>query len=72
VADSAQLAQWLRNCDGRSYGALKDLTGVTVPFHMAGGAPFDLHFHYIQGDPYASPSLLEARLPPQTVGIPME
>ncbi len=54
----------LRDLEGRPYPFYKDLKGV---WH---GEGFRLRFVHIQGDPFASPSVLEAFLPAQSHGIP--
>ncbi|GGM93576.1 isopentenyl-diphosphate Delta-isomerase [Thermus composti] len=56
------LFAFLRSLDGRPYPAYKDLKGVWR------GEGFDLAFVHVQGDPFASPSILEVRYPKEALG----
>src|SRR6056297_102260 len=52
-----ELSGILSRIDGKGYKAYKDLQGKT--FHFG---EFDLIFHYVQGDPFASPSMVSVRM----------
>nr|WP_236630091.1 ABC-ATPase domain-containing protein [Thermus thermamylovorans] len=53
------LPVFLQALEGRPYPAYKDLKGVWR------GEDLDLRFVYVQGDPFATPSVLEVRYPPR-------
>lgn len=57
MATSSSLAQRLRSLDGKSYGALKSLTGT---YEFEG---FSLHIDRVQSDPYAPPSRIRISVP---------
>ncbi len=59
-----ELRNALRRLDGKGYGAYKDLRGG-YDF-----GPYALFVEHVQGDPFAAPSLLRARLPQRTAGFP--
>ncbi|WP_234553829.1 ABC-ATPase domain-containing protein [Thermus caliditerrae] len=58
----AELFPFLASLEGRPYPFYKDLKGVWR------GEELDLRFVYVQGDPFATPSVLEVRYPPQALG----
>lgn len=55
----AELFPFLASLEGRPYPFYKDLKGVWR------GENLDLRFVYVQGDPFASPTVLEVRYPPR-------
>ena len=57
---SEALERDLRRMDGRPYGHYRDLRGRRYALGLGGG---DLHFEYVQGDPFASPSRLRIDWP---------
>ncbi|GAA6735674.1 P-loop domain-containing protein [Thermus oshimai] len=58
----ADLLDLLRTLEGRPYPAYKDLKGSWV------GEGFVLRFVHVQGDPFATPSVLEVRYPKEALG----
>lgn len=54
----------LRALEGRPYGFYKDLKGSWQ------GEGFSLRFVHVQGDPFATPSVVEVRLSPAFHRIP--
>lgn len=56
------LLDLLRSLEGRPYPAYKDLKGSWV------GEGFVLRFVHVQGDPFATPSVLEVRYPKEALG----
>ncbi len=58
------LTRLLNRIDGRGYKAYKDITGVYA-FDS-----FTLHIDHVQGDPFAAPSKVRARVPQETVKFP--
>lgn len=62
----ADLRRTLEELDGRGYGAYKRIRGAWD------GADFTLHIDHVQGDPYATPSILRLHLPPSAHGIPSD
>ena len=60
------LEQRLRQIDRRGYPAYKDLAGsCDFPGYI-------LYLDHVQGDPFASPSMLRVRVPQQQAGFPPE
>ncbi len=66
MATSSSLAQRLRSLDGKSYGALKSLTGT---YDFEG---FSLHIDRVQSDPYAPPSRIRISVPLNNTNLPDE
>jgi len=66
VADINQLKKILSRIDGRGYKAYQDLKGS---YQFPG---FQLIIDHIQGDPYASPSRLRARVPMAKAQFPSD
>lgn len=64
MASFAQLEGRLRRIDGRGYKAYKDIKGA----YQEGG--LTLMVDHVQGDPFAEPSRVRARLAPQVAGLP--
>lgn len=60
----SDLLDALRALEGRPYGFYKDLKGLWM------GEGFSLRFVHIQGDPFATPSVVEVWLPPAFHRIP--
>lgn len=60
-----ELKKTLSRIDGKGYKAYKDLQGKTYTF-----PGFSLTFHYVQGDPFASPSRLAIRVPQGKASFP--
>lgn len=58
------LAVLLHGLDMQGYGAYKRARGAWE------GSDFTLHIDHVQGDPYATPSKVRLRLPPEVHGIP--
>jgi predicted ABC-class ATPase len=54
----------LRRIDGRGYKAYRDIQGG---WDLDG---LELHIDYVQGDPFAAPSKIRARIPMNRAGIP--
>ncbi len=61
-----QLRRKLFRIDGKSYNAYKDLQG-DYDFGW-----FTLHIDHVQGDPFAAPSLLRARVPMKRASFPRD
>lgn len=61
-----QLRRTLSRIDGRSYNAYKNLLG-DYDFRW-----FTLHIDHVQGDPFAAPSRLRARVPMKRAGYPRD
>lgn len=60
------LIQLLKRIDGKGYGAYKDLAGAyDFP-------DFTLYIDHVQGDPFAPPSRIRARVPVQRAAFPKE
>jgi len=59
------LARTLEHIDGRGYKAYKEIQGKRFRFDG-----FDLVVDHVQGDPYAAPSRLRARLPLDVAALP--
>ncbi len=57
-----ELLALLASLEGRPYPFYKDLEGI---WH---GAGFSLRFVHVQGDPFASPSVLEVHYPKEALG----
>lgn len=66
MGTSEQLFSRLHSLDGKSYGALKQLTGR---WEFEG---FELHIDKVQSDPYAPPSRIRITLPVDSTEIPEE
>ena len=66
MPNETDLKNVLKRLDGRSYKAYKDLQGS----YLFPG--FLLFIDYVQGDPFASPSRLRARVPAEKAGFPRE
>lgn len=62
-----KLERILSRIDGKSYKAYKDLQGQTFHFE-----DFDMIFSYIQGDPFASPSMISVKIPSGNARFPRE
>ena len=60
----ADLRRLLGRIDGRGYPAYKDLRGS---YDLG---PMTLHLDHVQGDPFAAPSRLRARVPMAEAGLP--
>ncbi len=58
------LSSTLQAIDGKGYGAYKQIAG-SYDF-----GDHTLHFDYVQGDPFASPSRLRAVFPPEVTRLP--
>ena len=67
--DAQGLRRLLRRIDGRGYKAYKDLRGRWRLDAVAGGA-FELWIDHVQGDPFAAPSRVRARLPLARAELP--
>lgn len=67
MKNKEQLKQKLFKIDGRGYKAYKDIQGV---YDFGDG--FKLNISYVQGDPFASPSKLCARVDQKTAGFPKQ
>jgi predicted ABC-class ATPase len=65
-ARGEELRRRLRRIDGRGYKAYKEIRGS----YQIGD--LELHVDHVQGDPFAAPSLLRARLPQQRASLPAE
>ena len=61
----SQLEAKLRRLEGRGYKALKEITGS---YQMGQGVWLDVV--HVQGDPFASPSRMQLRIPLEVVGFP--
>ena len=61
-----QLRQMLGRIDGKNYNDYKDLQGE-YDFRW-----FTLYIDHVQGDPFAAPSLLRARVPMKRAGYPRD
>jgi predicted ABC-class ATPase len=66
LGDADDLRDLLDRIDGRGYKAYRDLRGA---YALDG---LDLHVDSVQGDPFAAPSKLRARLPMATAALPPE
>jgi len=64
LRNSEELRRILRAIDGRGYKAYKDLRGS---YALDG---LELHVDHVQGDPFAAPSRLRARVPQRVAGFP--
>ncbi|MBO8127429.1 MAG: ABC-ATPase domain-containing protein [Firmicutes bacterium] len=64
MRSSRDLAEILKRIDGRGYKAYKDIQGA-YDFGW-----FTLYIDHVQGDPFASPSRLRARVPQSKAQIP--
>ncbi len=64
MASEQQLLQTLKRIDGKGYKAYKDIQG-NYNFSW-----FHLYVDHVQGDPFASPSLLRVRVPAKQAGLP--
>lgn len=62
-----KLERILSRIDGKGYKAYKDLQGQT--FHFS---DFDMIFSYVQGDPFASPSMISVKMPSGNARFPRE
>ncbi len=60
------LANLLRRIDGKGYKAYKDCSGKWEFEH------FTLFVDYVQGDPFAAPSRMRARVPMKVAGFPKD
>ena len=58
------LADLLHSIDNQGYGAYREAKGAWS------GPDFTFHVDWVQGDPYATPSRVRFRLPPEAHGIP--
>ncbi|RME69713.1 MAG: ATPase [Chloroflexi bacterium] len=61
---SADLQRQLQRIDGKGYPAYKDIRGVYM------FDDFTLFIDHVQGDPFAAPSRLRARVPMSAAGFP--
>jgi len=68
LAGADELSQILRRIDGRGYKAYKDLRGS----YRLPRPGFTLHVDHVQGDPFAAPSKLRARVPMERAALPEE
>ncbi len=66
MSSETDLKNLLKHLDGRGYKAYKDLQGDYL------FPDFILFIDYVQGDPFASPSRLRARVPAERAGFPRE
>lgn len=66
MATQNDLLQTLKRIDGRGYKAYKDIRG---DYSFPG---FQLFVDHVQGDPFATPSLLRVRVPAEQAGFPQE
>jgi predicted ABC-class ATPase len=66
VSSGEELRRRLRRIDGRGYKAYKEIRGS----YRVGD--LELHVDHVQGDPFASPSLLRARFPQERASLPQE
>ncbi|MGA1821214.1 MAG: ABC-ATPase domain-containing protein [Thermoplasmatota archaeon] len=64
--DADDLVRTLNRIDGRGYKAYRDIGGS---YEMDG---FDLFIDRVQGDPFASPSRIRARVPLEEAGFPVD
>ncbi len=64
MRQSQDLSKHIRTIDGKSYGLYKELRGM---YQFDG---YQLGLDRIQGDPFAPPSALSARIPWKDTGIP--
>jgi len=64
LASEQQLMQTLHRIDGKGYKAYKDIQG---DYNFSG---FRLYVDHVQGDPFASPSLLRVRVPAVEAAFP--
>jgi len=64
------LQRTLEQMEGRSYPSYKDLMGS--PWDMEGCDGCQVFFDKVQGDPYAPPSWVRARLPMASAKFPLE
>lgn len=62
-----ELSAILSRIDGKGYKAYKELQGKTFHFDE-----FDLIFHYVQGDPFASPSMVAVRMSQEKASFPQD
>jgi hypothetical protein len=62
-----QLKRILSRIDGKGYKAYKDLQGKSFSFTR-----FTMTVHYVQGDPFASPSQITLSIPLSEAGLPEE
>ena len=60
------LCQTLRRIDGRGYKAYRDVRGA---FQLG---DCELHIDHVQGDPFAAPSRLRARIPMEAAALPVD
>lgn len=61
-----QLQHKLKQLDGKSYRALKDIQGTYQ------GEDFTLHIDYVQGDPFAAPSSVRLFIPSDKIDLVSE
>jgi predicted ABC-class ATPase len=66
VPEARELQAILRRIDGRGYRAYKEIQGR---FQLPG---FELFVDHVQGDPFAAPSKLRARVPLDLAALPAE
>lgn len=66
MRDARDLRRILRRIDGRGYRAYKDIRGS---YSLPGA---ELHVDHVQGDPFASPSLVRVRAPQTEARLPEE
>jgi predicted ABC-class ATPase len=64
MSTADNLKTLLNQIDGRGYKAYKQIAGRYRFEH------FDLHIDHVQGDPFANPTRVRARVPQETAGIP--
>ena len=64
IEDAQELERTLHRIDGRGYKAYRDIRG-RYAFER-----FELEMGYVQGDPFASPSKIELRVPAEQAGLP--
>ena len=60
-----ELGSILRRLEGRGYKAYGELRGLRIDYGLA-----EARLARVQGDPFATPSILEARLPLRRLGLP--
>lgn len=71
--DLQELNRWLRAQNGRPYPAYRDLGALTVVVsdHVGGeDGTMEISFPYLQGDPFAAPSIVRVVLSPARAGLP--
>jgi predicted ABC-class ATPase len=66
VSGGEELRRRLRRIDGRGYKAYKEIRGSYEIGDL------ELHVDHVQGDPFAAPSLVRARLPQTWASLPVE